>query len=109
MARMQVQHPSIASVGGAIRSRRLAIGLSQEDFAGGIDLDRAYYSHIERGEINISLLVLFRIAAGLKCDPGELLPGVRSLKELPPPSKTRGRKKAVSTEPVRSVAKKLGG
>lgn len=106
---MQAQHPSIASVGEAIRSRRLAIGLSQEDFAGGIDLDRAYYSHIERGEINISLLVLFRIAAGLKCDPGELLPNVRELKDLPPPSKTRGRKKAVGAQPVRPAAKKPGG
>lgn len=93
---MQAKHPSILVVGEAIRARRLGAGLSQEDFAGQIDLDRAYYSHIERGEINISLLVLFRIAVGLGCAPSDLMPELNQLKGLPPPSKTRGRRKGVA-------------
>lgn len=86
------QHSSIEHLGSAIRARRLQLGWTQEDFAGRIDLDRAYYSHIERGGINISVLVLFRIAAGLDCNPGELLPEKEALTDLPPPSRTRGRR-----------------
>lgn len=89
------QHPSIEHLGRAIRARRLQLGWTQEDFAGRIDLDRAYYSHIERGGINISVLVLFRIAAGLDCNPGDLLPEKMALTDLPPPSRTRGRRQTL--------------
>lgn len=89
------QHSSIEQLGHAIRARRLQRGWTQEDFAGRIDLDRAYYSHIERGGINISVLVLFRIAAGLDCNPGELLPEKEALIDLPPPSRTRGRRQTL--------------
>lgn len=89
------QHPSIQHLGRAIRSRREEQGWTQEAFAGHIDLDRAYYSHIERGGINISMLVLYRIAAGLDCNPGELLPEKGALTGLPPPSRTRGRRSAL--------------
>lgn len=89
------QHSSIEHLGRAIRARRLQLGWTQEDFAGRIDLDRAYYSHIERGGINISVLVLFRIAAGLDCNPGDLLPEKEALTDLPPPSRTRGRRQTL--------------
>ncbi|WP_369968770.1 helix-turn-helix domain-containing protein [Stenotrophomonas rhizophila] len=36
-------------IGSAIRSRRTELGLSQERFADGIAMHRAYYSSIERG------------------------------------------------------------
>ncbi len=91
MARMQ-QHPAVEHVGAAIRERRKAAGWTQEAFAGSIDLDRSYYSHIERGGINISLLVLFRIAAGLRCQPGDLMPQLTALRKLPKPSRSRGRR-----------------
>lgn len=89
------QHPSIELLGQAIRAKRIALGWTQEEFSGRVDLDRAYYSHIERGGINVSVLVLFRIAAGLDCDPGELLPKKDALVDLPPPSRTRGRRQAL--------------
>ncbi len=89
------QHPSIEQLGRAIRARREQLGWTQEEFAGRIDLDRGYYSHIERGGINISTLVLFRIAVGFDCDPGELLPGKAALVDLPPPSRTRGRRQTL--------------
>jgi len=93
MAWMQ-QHPSIQLLGRAIRTRREQAGWTQEEFAGRVDFDRAYYSHIERGGINISLLVFFRIAAGLDCQPGELMPDKSALTDLPPPSRTRGRRQS---------------
>lgn len=92
MGRMREQHPSIAAVGQAIRSRREELGFTQEDFAAQIGLDRAYYSHVERGRYNITLMVLFRIAEGLRCPPGELLPGLRALANLPEPTRSRGRR-----------------
>lgn len=89
------QHPSIQLVCNVIRERRKEAGWSQEAFAGHINLDRGYYSHVERGSFNISLLVLFRIAAGLQCEPAELMPELSHLIELPPPSKTRGRRQSL--------------
>lgn len=90
---MREQHPAVVQVGRLIRDRREAMNVSQEDFAAEIGLDRAYYSHIERGRFNLTLVVLFRIAAGLKCQPAELMPDLVMLVELPPPMRTRGRHK----------------
>ncbi len=39
--------------------------LSQEEFAYSIDMDRTYYSSVENGNRNISLLNLKKIANGL--------------------------------------------
>jgi transcriptional regulator with XRE-family HTH domain len=93
IARMRNQHPAIIEVGRLIRVRREAMLLSQEDFAAEIGLDRSYYSHIERGRFNMTLVVLFRIAAGLQCPPASLMPDVLMLVDLPPPMRSRGGKK----------------
>ena len=96
MARMpSPQHPAIVSVAQAIRSRRKASGHSQEEFAAVVGLDRAYYSHIERGRYNITLAVLFRIAWGLQCPPSELMPELAELTNLPERSKAQRRPRAV--------------
>lgn len=60
-------------LGGAIRARRERTGLSQESFADAIEMHRAYYGHIERGEKNVTLLTLHRIAEGLGLHPSDLL------------------------------------
>lgn len=52
----------------AIRARREALKFSQEAFADAIGMHRAYYSQIERGEKNITIQTLARVAAGLKWD-----------------------------------------
>lgn len=54
-----------ARLGRAIRARRRELGLSQDAFADGIDMHRAYYSAIERGEKNLTLRTLQRVAHGL--------------------------------------------
>ena len=91
---MREQHPAVIQVGRLIRERREAMKVSQEEFAADVGLDRAYYSHIERGRFNMTLVVLFRIAAGLKCQPAELMPDLTMLVQLPPPMRTRGGKKS---------------
>lgn len=90
IARMQIQHPAIVEVGRLIRAKREAMKLSQEEFAAEIGLDRSYYSHIERGRFNMTLVVLFRIASGLKCQPEALMPDLSLLVDLPPPMRSRG-------------------
>ena len=61
------------TVGQTMRALRHQTGLSQDDFADRIDMHRAYYSAIERGEKNITLKTLHRVAAGLGTTMAELL------------------------------------
>ena len=63
---------AIELVGGAIRTRRQAMGLSQDAFADTIDMHRAYYSAIERGEKNVTVETLVRVATGLNATVAEL-------------------------------------
>ncbi len=46
--------------------------LSQEEFAYSISMDRTYYSSVENGKRNISLLNIQKIANGLKISLEEL-------------------------------------
>jgi transcriptional regulator with XRE-family HTH domain len=71
--------PTIAQrVGRNMRALRLQGGLSQDNFADTIDMHRASYSAIERGEKNITLATLHRVAVGLGVTLSELLAGVDS-------------------------------
>lgn len=56
---------SLQELGAAIRARREALGFSQESFADEIKMHRTYYSAIERGEKNLTVAVLERVARGL--------------------------------------------
>ena len=53
------------SLGNVIRARRANLGFSQEAFADKIGLHRTYQGDIERGERNLSLNNLVRVADGL--------------------------------------------
>ena len=52
----------------ALRRRREALEFSQERFADSIGMHRAYYSGLERGERNLTIQTLTRVAKGLKTD-----------------------------------------
>jgi len=58
--------------GKAVRSRRNKLGVSQEEFAYMCDLDRTYIGGIERGERNVSLVNIEKIAETLKISLSEL-------------------------------------
>ncbi len=62
-----------AAVGVAIRTRRTAMGLSQEQLGEIAGLDRTYISGVERGVRNPTISSLSRIAAALKCDLSSIL------------------------------------
>ena len=60
-------------VGDRIRAERKGIGLSQEAFAHKAKIDRSYVGRIERGEINITLVMLEKIARALGNNVRDLL------------------------------------
>lgn len=66
-------HPALVGLGLAIRKLRSEQGLSQEGLAHEIGLDRSYIGGIERGEHNLTLMNLLKIAEKLGIDPSELL------------------------------------
>jgi transcriptional regulator with XRE-family HTH domain len=62
-------------VGANLRRYREEQGLSQEAFAEVLGWHRTYIGGLERGERNLSLQAVERIASGLGLDPIELLGG----------------------------------
>jgi transcriptional regulator with XRE-family HTH domain len=61
------------AVGRNLRRYRQQRGLSQEDFAEVVNVHRTYMGGLERGERNLTLRSLERIAARIDLDPLELL------------------------------------
>jgi transcriptional regulator with XRE-family HTH domain len=61
------------TVGANLRAHRTARGLSQEAFAEVLGVHRTYMGGIERGERNLTLKSLERIAGRLDIDPRSLL------------------------------------
>ena len=62
--------------GKALRQRRNKLGVSQEAFADMCELDRTYIGGIERGERNVALVNIEKIAKTLRLSISELLKGV---------------------------------
>jgi len=64
-------------LGLTVRKRRRALGLSQEGLAEKANLHWTYIGGIERGERNVSLLNIVKIARALGITPARLLADVR--------------------------------
>jgi transcriptional regulator with XRE-family HTH domain len=60
-------------LGAKVRKRRVALGFSQERLAERADLHWTYIGGIERGERNVSLLNIVKIARALNMTPSRLL------------------------------------
>lgn len=63
------------AVGERIRSRRKALGLSQEDFAERIGRVPKFCADIERGQVGMSIETMLGICSLLKMSPNQLLLG----------------------------------
>ena len=63
----------LESVGMNIRLLRTAKKISQEELGHLSDYDRTYIGGIERGERNITIIALKRLADSLQCEITELL------------------------------------
>jgi len=62
--------------GKALRERRRKLGVSQEEFADLCGLDRTYVGGIERGERNLALVNIEKLAKALKISLSELFRSV---------------------------------
>jgi transcriptional regulator with XRE-family HTH domain len=63
----------LRSLGQAIRARREALCVSQEALADGASMDRSHIGRIERGERNVTLLNLIKIAATMDCKASDIM------------------------------------
>ena len=62
--------------GTTVRALRARLGVSQEELAERSGLHRTYVGSVERGERNVSLRNICRLAWALGVDPNELLKGI---------------------------------
>jgi transcriptional regulator with XRE-family HTH domain len=63
----------LRAFGAAVRRLRSERGWSQEEFADRVGVHRTYMGAIERGERNLSLVNIGRIAAGLEISLAALM------------------------------------
>lgn len=75
-----------AEFGGRVRARRLALGWSLERLAEHSGLHWTYVGSVERGERNVSLVNIVRLAAALGIDVGVLTSGLGGAGKAPGPS-----------------------
>uniref|UniRef100_UPI001A9259A0 helix-turn-helix domain-containing protein n=1 Tax=Escherichia coli TaxID=562 RepID=UPI001A9259A0 len=67
------EEPILKAFGKKMYSLRIEPKLSQEQVAERAQLDRTYVSSVERGQRNISLLNICKLAAALEVTPESLL------------------------------------
>lgn len=67
------QDPQLVALGMAIRRIRQANEISQEKLALMAELDRSYMGRVERGDNNVAMLTLSRIATALGVTMSQLL------------------------------------
>ena len=68
---------SRALFGQRVRQARISLGLSQEELEEATGLHRTYVGSVERGERNISLENIVKIASALRTTASKLLDGIR--------------------------------
>lgn len=68
-----VSQTDLQRFGARVRKERERVGLSQEELADRAGVHRTYLGGVERGERNVGLLNLLRIARALGVPPATLL------------------------------------
>lgn len=67
----------LVALGAEIRKTRQTIGMSQEELAYKADLDRSYVGGIERGEHNVAIMSLIKLAKALDLKISELTKAIQ--------------------------------
>ncbi|MCJ7450021.1 MAG: helix-turn-helix domain-containing protein [Bacteroidales bacterium] len=68
--------------GKVIKELRLQKKISQEKLAFDSDIDRTYISDIEKGDRNVSLLIIYRIAKALQISLSDLFKKIEDHGEI---------------------------
>lgn len=76
MGRSTKRPEAQAELGRRVKERRTELGLSQMALADVIGLHFTFVSSVERGERNLSLSSLLRLADGLGVNPADLVDGL---------------------------------
>ena len=63
----------LEAIGHRVREQRAALKLTQAELADRCELHRTFLGSVERGERNLAMLSLRRIAKALRMKPAELL------------------------------------
>ncbi len=71
------QNSALVALGDAVRRVRTDKGLSQERLALLAEVDRSYMGRVERGDNNVAVLTLLRIASALDLTLTELMAEAR--------------------------------
>ena len=69
--------PAAGEFGARVRARRQQLGLSQEALADQSELHWTFIGQVERGQRNLSLHNILRVARALDVDPGDLVRGLK--------------------------------
>ncbi|WP_130348433.1 helix-turn-helix domain-containing protein [Herbihabitans rhizosphaerae] len=70
--------PATRELGERVRNRRHELELSQERLAEHAGLHWSFLGQVERGQRNLTLHNILKIAAALDIDPGELVRGLHA-------------------------------
>jgi transcriptional regulator with XRE-family HTH domain len=68
--------PATKTFGQRVRARRNELGLSQEALAERCGVHWTFLGQVERGQRNLSLHNILKVARGLRVDPAELVKGL---------------------------------
>jgi transcriptional regulator with XRE-family HTH domain len=67
---------ALGEFGARVRARRHELGLSQEGLADKAELHWTFVGQVERGQRNLSLHNLLKLASALEIDPARLVEGL---------------------------------
>ncbi len=67
------QDPALVALGKSIRRVRLSKGISQEKLALMAEVDRSYVGRVERGDNNVAILTLSKLAIALDITLAQLM------------------------------------
>jgi transcriptional regulator with XRE-family HTH domain len=73
-----VRKSPLEEFGRRVRKRRVKLGLSQEALAAKAGIHRNYQGSVERGERNVALVNILRLARALGIDAATLVKGLQS-------------------------------
>lgn len=70
---MENEKELLIAFGAKVQQYRNKLGLSQEKFAEKANVHRTYIGTVERGETNLTLLNIYKLARALEISPKDLI------------------------------------